>query len=110
MDELRGEAKMAQVHEEATSLQEYIELNRFMKLCGLAQSGGEAKRLVDEGMVRVNGEPESRRRRKLRRGDTVSLAGETESVDDYTESVDDYVELAPAAINVPESDPESEGA
>lgn len=67
--------------------QEYIELNRFLKLCGLAQSGGEAKRLVDEGLVSVNGEPESRRRRKLRRGDVVSLEGETEAVDDYVDLV-----------------------
>ena len=37
-------------------------------------TGGEAKAIVDEGLVKVNDEPESRRRRKLRDGDRVLVA------------------------------------
>lgn len=54
---------------------EYITLDALLKATGLAGSGGDAKRLIAEGEVRVNGEPESRRGRKLRPGDTVQMAG-----------------------------------
>ena len=54
---------------------EYIKLDSFLKLVSEAGSGGEAKILIAEGMVSVNGEPESRRGRKLRPGDTVGVAG-----------------------------------
>ena len=37
-------------------------------------TGGEAKAIVDEGLVKVNEEPETRRRRKLRDGDRVAIA------------------------------------
>ena len=53
---------------------EYIDLLQFLKATGIAATGGEAKMLVDEGFIRVNGEDESRRRRKLRPGDRVDLA------------------------------------
>lgn len=53
---------------------EYIDLLQFLKATGIAATGGEAKMLVDEGFVRVNGEDESRRRRKLRPGDRVDIA------------------------------------
>ena len=49
---------------------EYIDLLQFLKATGIAATGGEAKAIVDEGFVTVNGEQESRRRRKLRPGDT----------------------------------------
>lgn len=55
---------------------EPVELYKLLKFEGLAESGAAAKHLVDEGRVLVNGEPESRRRRKLVSGDTVSLDGE----------------------------------
>jgi ribosome-associated protein len=54
---------------------EYITLDALLKATGLAGSGGDAKRLIAEGAVQVNGEPESRRGRKLRPGDTVQMAG-----------------------------------
>lgn len=54
-----------------------IRLGQLLKLSGLADSGGEARMLLDEGGVRVNGEPESRRGRQLRGGDVVEAAGET---------------------------------
>lgn len=54
---------------------EYIDLISLLKLKQIAQSGGDAKMLVSEGMVIVNDELESRKRRKLRRGDVVVLDG-----------------------------------
>jgi ribosome-associated protein len=50
---------------------EYITLDALLKATGLAGSGGEAKVLIAGGQVRVNGEPEIRRGRKLRAGDEV---------------------------------------
>ena len=52
-----------------------ITLGQFVKLAGLASTGGDAKRLVTTGAVRVNGEVESRRGRKLALGDVVEMAG-----------------------------------
>ena len=53
---------------------EYIDLLQFLKATGMATTGGEAKAMVEDGLVTVNGEPESRRRRKLRPGDAVHVA------------------------------------
>ena len=50
---------------------EYIELLQLLKATSIVMSGGEAKMLVDDGYVTVNGEIEHRRRRKLRVGDVV---------------------------------------
>lgn len=55
---------------------ETIRLGQLLKLAGVAQDGGEAKAMLQDGEVRVGGEPETRRGRQLRRGDTVSVAGE----------------------------------
>ena len=53
---------------------EYIDLLQFLKATGIAATGGEAKMMVDDGFIQVNGEDESRRRRKLRPGDRVDIA------------------------------------
>ena len=53
---------------------EYIDLLQFLKATGMAVTGGEAKMLVDDGLIQVNGEDASRRRRKLRPGDRVDIA------------------------------------
>ena len=53
-----------------------IRLGQLLKLAGLAESGGEARELVTEGVVRVNGEVETRRGRQLHRGDVVEVDGE----------------------------------
>lgn len=50
---------------------EFIELNKLLKLMGVAQTGGHAKLLIDEGLVKVNTEVEMRKRKKLRIGDVV---------------------------------------
>ena len=54
----------------------YIDLLQLLKATGLCATGGEAKWAVDEGRVTVNGEPESRRRRKLVIGDQVVVDGQ----------------------------------
>ena len=54
---------------------ETIDLDQFLKLAGVAPSGGEAKAMIQSGAVKVNGEPELRRRRTLREGDTVEVGG-----------------------------------
>ncbi|QGY44569.1 RNA-binding S4 domain-containing protein [Maribellus comscasis] len=52
---------------------EYIELVKLLKLLGLAETGGHAKILVEEGEVSLNGTREFRKRAKLRKGDIVSI-------------------------------------
>jgi len=55
---------------------EPIELFQLLKFEGLASSGGEAKYFIAEGQVSVNGEAETRKRRKIVAGDIVEFAGE----------------------------------
>jgi len=55
---------------------ETIRLGQLLKLAGLAESGGHARELVQDGGVRVNDDVETRRGRQLRRGDLVDAAGE----------------------------------
>ena len=52
---------------------EYIELIKLLKLKDIAQSGGHAKMMVEDGLVNVNGEQEFRKRKKLRDGDIVEM-------------------------------------
>lgn len=56
---------------------EYIELQQFLKLANLVETGGQAKAMIQAGEVLVNGEVETRRRRKLRVGDRVTVGDET---------------------------------
>ena len=53
---------------------EFIALGELLKLSGVVDTGGEAKNLIGTLAVSVNGEPESRRGRKLRPGDVVEIA------------------------------------
>jgi ribosome-associated protein len=53
--------------------EDIIRLGQFLKLAGLADSGAEAKALLHDGAVTVNGDPEERRGRQLHRGDVVAL-------------------------------------
>ncbi|MEG0541060.1 MAG: RNA-binding S4 domain-containing protein [Angelakisella sp.] len=55
---------------------EYIKLDSFLKLCGVAGTGGQAKELVAQGGILVNGEPCTQRGRKLRDGYIVSAEGQ----------------------------------
>jgi ribosome-associated protein len=54
---------------------DYIELMAFLKAIGLAETGGHAKFIVDEGEVLRHGEVEFRRRAKLVKGDLIEIAG-----------------------------------
>jgi ribosome-associated protein len=55
---------------------ESIRLGQALKLSGLAESGGEARALVEDGVVTVNAEVETRRGRQLRHGDVVAVGDE----------------------------------
>ena len=59
---------------------EYIKLGQALKLASLGGSGVEAKFVIEEGSVLVNGEVETRRGKKLRDGDVVSFQGESFTV------------------------------
>jgi ribosome-associated protein len=52
-----------------------INLTQVLKLGGCAQSGGEAKMLIADGQVQVNGEVELRKRRQMKAGDQVTVTG-----------------------------------
>jgi len=54
-----------------------IRLDHFMKLTGMVSTGGQAKVVIQNQEVRVNGLLETRRRKKLKDGDQVTFAGET---------------------------------
>ena len=53
-----------------------IRLGQLLKASGIADSGGEAKALIADGRVSVNGEVETRRGRQLQAGDRLAAAGE----------------------------------
>ncbi|PID71452.1 MAG: RNA-binding protein [Desulfobulbus propionicus] len=55
----------------------FIELYKLLKRENFAASGGEAKYIVSEGMVLVNGEVETRKRKKIVPGDKITCHGET---------------------------------
>jgi ribosome-associated protein len=55
---------------------EYIELVKLLKLLRIAESGGHAKIMVEEGEVFLNGNQEFRKRAKLRSGDKIEVSGE----------------------------------
>jgi ribosome-associated protein len=59
-----------------------IRLGQFLKLANLVESGAEAKPVVQAGLVRVNGEVETRRGRQLVLGDVVELGGQSARVAD----------------------------
>lgn len=54
---------------------ESIRLGQFLKLADLVDTGADAKGLLSQGLVRVNGDVETRRGRQLADGDVVELAG-----------------------------------
>lgn len=56
---------------------EFIKLDALLKFAALVGTGGEAKYVISEGMVSVNGETCTMRGKKLRPGDTVTFGDET---------------------------------
>lgn len=54
---------------------EFIKLGQAIKLAGLVESGVEAKEVIQEGLVKVNGEVDTRRGKKLYDGDIFEFEG-----------------------------------
>jgi ribosome-associated protein len=61
---------------EALIRTEPVELYKLLKFEGMAASGGEAKSVIADGQVQVNGQIETRKRKQLVSGDTVEFAGQ----------------------------------
>lgn len=61
---------------EVVLTREPVELYKILKFEGLASSGGEAKLLIDQGEVTVNGQVETQRRKKIVDGDEIEFQGE----------------------------------
>jgi len=60
----------------------YITLGQFLKLNDYVQSGGEAKHRMHEFDIKINGEPENRRGRKIFPGDRVEINGEIYDIEE----------------------------
>lgn len=61
---------------------EFVELYKILKFEGLAESGGYAKQVIADGLVSVNGEVETRKRKKIRAGDQIDF------IDHHIEVID----------------------
>lgn len=62
--------------------EEFIKLGQALKAAGLVDSGVEAKEVIMDGLVKVNGETDTRRGRKLYAGDVVFYNGEEIKIED----------------------------
>lgn len=60
---------------------EPVELYKILKFEGLVGTGGEAKMVIDEGLVVVNGQTELRKRKKIVGGDVIEFNGEVYSIE-----------------------------
>ena len=60
----------------------HIELNNFLKIVGIANTGGQAKLIIRAGSVTVNGEVETRNKKKLRSGDVIECLGKKYTVEE----------------------------
>jgi ribosome-associated protein len=65
--------------------QEFVELYKILKFEGLADSGGMAKQFIADGQVIVNGEVETRKRKKIGPGDRIEFSGQTIEVSGKTD-------------------------
>lgn len=74
---------------------ESIRLDQLLKVSGLAQTGGHAKMAIQGGEVLVNGEIETRRRRKLFAGDRIEFNGEVIVIDEGDSGSDRAEETTP---------------
>lgn len=63
-----------------TLTEEYIRLDDLLKLTGRVETGGQAKRLIQEGHVLLNGTVCTMRGKKLRGGETVAVEGAVEEI------------------------------
>ena len=60
---------------------DFIKLGQALKAANLVDSGGEAKAVIQDGLVRVNGEADTRRGKKLVAGDLVEYNGKTVKIE-----------------------------
>ena len=60
----------------------YIELNTFLRINGVEGTGGKIKLIIRSGSVKVNGEVETRNKRKLKAGDIVEYLGKKYEVEE----------------------------
>ncbi|GAA1498571.1 MULTISPECIES: RNA-binding S4 domain-containing protein [Paeniglutamicibacter] len=60
---------------------ESIRLGQLLKLASLAEDGLHAKQMIEDGLVKVNGEIETRRGAQIRNGDTVTVNGESVQIE-----------------------------
>jgi ribosome-associated protein len=67
---------MSEAPRDVPILGRMIRLGQLLKLAGAIDSGSDAKRLLSEGGVKVNGEPDDRRGRQLHHGDVIAVGGE----------------------------------
>jgi ribosome-associated protein len=65
--------RLSQMTQDVPIRGDMIRLGQLLKLAGVVGGGGEAKALLAEGGVQVNGEPEERRGRQLHPGDVVRI-------------------------------------
>ena len=61
---------------------EFIKLGQALKAACLVESGAEAKEVITDGLVQVNGETDTRRGRKLYAGDIITFDGEEVKIED----------------------------
>ena len=61
---------------------EFIKLGQALKAAGLVETGAEAKDVIRDGLVKVNGEVDTRRGKKLYSGDVVEFDGEEIKIED----------------------------
>lgn len=67
---------------------EFVELYKILKFEGVAQSGGAAKQVIADGLVSVNGEVETRKRKKISAGDHIQVSGQSIQVVGKNEQLD----------------------
>lgn len=60
-----------------------LRLDQFLQLCGAADTGGQAKMMIQGGDVRLNGEVETRRRKQLASGDVIEVFDAVLPVDEF---------------------------
>jgi ribosome-associated protein len=72
---MAGEVRPVAIRDES------IRLGQLLKLADLVEDGGEAKQVLLQGLVQVNGEVETRRGRQLVPGDTVTVGGQTVGIE-----------------------------
>ena len=65
---------------------EFVELYKILKFEGLTDSGGMAKQVIADGQVSVNGEVETKKRKKIAAGDKIEYSGQSIKVVNKTDS------------------------